>query len=139
MMHWSEVTTTPSQRMLRQFAALWLLFFGGMAVWRLWNGDQGTFTTLLGVLGFGLGIVGLSFPSAMRYVFTGWMIVAFPIGWTVSRVALALTFFGVFTPMALLFRLNGRDALGLHKDLRDGSYWRKTHPDQKASDYLRQF
>ena len=83
--------------------------------------------------------MGLGVPSVMRYIFTGWMIVAFPIGWTVSRIALALTFFGVFTPVALLFRMNGRDALGLHKDAGDGSYWTKRHPIQKAADYLRQF
>ncbi|MGE0705244.1 MAG: SxtJ family membrane protein [Vicinamibacterales bacterium] len=139
MMHWSDVTTPPSQRTLRQFAAMWLLLFGGAALWRLSNGDRGTFTTILGVFGFGLGTAGLWLPSIMRYIFTGWMIVAFPVGWTVSRIALALTFFGVFTPVALLFRLNGRDALGLHKDLSGGSYWRRAHPTQKASDYLRQF
>ncbi len=139
MMNWSEVTTPPSRRTLRQFAALWLLFFCGAALWRLWNGDRGRFTIILGVFGLGLGVVGLWLPSVMRYIFTGWMIVAFPVGWTVSRIALALTFFGVFTPVALLFRLKGRDALGLRKEPGDDSYWRKTHPTQKASDYLRQF
>lgn len=139
MMHWSEVTKAPSRRTLRQFAGLWMLLVGGTALWRLWNGEAGTVTTIVGILGFGLGTVGVCLPSVMRYIFTGWMIVAFPIGWTVSRIALALTFFGVFTPVALLFRMNGRDALGLHKDTTLGSYWKKTHSTQKAADYLRQF
>ena len=39
------------------------------------------------------------------------MVLAFPIGWTVSQVMLAMMFFGLFTPIGLVFRLIGRDPL----------------------------
>ena len=39
------------------------------------------------------------------------MVLAFPIGWTVSQVILLLMFYGLFTPIGLVFRLIGRDPL----------------------------
>ncbi len=56
----------------------------------------------------------------MRWVYIGWMILAFPIGWTVSQVMLAVMFFGLFTPIGLVFRLIGRDPLhrGSHSRTR---------------------
>ena len=36
------------------------------------------------------------------------MIVAFPIGWAVSHIMLAALFYGLFTPVALVFRTIGR-------------------------------
>ena len=43
------------------------------------------------------------------------MIAAFPIGWTVSRLMLAAMFYVIFTPVGLVFRLIGRDALRLRR------------------------
>ena len=33
-MHWSDIPFDPSRTTLRQFAGLWLVFFGGMALWQ---------------------------------------------------------------------------------------------------------
>ena len=44
-------------------------------------------------------------------IYVGWMILAFPIGWTISQVILVVMFFGLFTPIGLIFRLLGRDPL----------------------------
>ena len=59
----------------------------------------------------------------LRPIYVGWMVLAFPIGWTVSQVILAVMFFGLFTPIGLVFRLIGRDPL--HRARRPGveSYW----------------
>jgi hypothetical protein len=51
------------------------------------------------------------------------MLVAFPIGWTVSRVLLAVLFYGLFTPLAVLFRLMRRDLLVLRRPEEQESYW----------------
>ena len=50
-------------------------------------------------------------PEWLRSIYVGWMVLAFPIGWTVSQVMLAVMFFGLFTPIGLVFRLIGRDPL----------------------------
>jgi hypothetical protein len=73
----------------------------------------------------------------LRPVYTGWMIVAFPIGWTVSKIALGLMFFLVFLPVGLVFRMTGRDVLHL-KRRAGGSYW-LAKPASRSSDDPRQF
>ena len=65
------------------------------------------------VLAVLVGSMGLLHPPLVRWIFVGWMMAVFPIGWLVSRVVLAGVFYGCFTPLAFLFRLMGRDPLGL--------------------------
>jgi hypothetical protein len=136
-MQWSEVTKRPPLKTLRQFAGLWLVFFVGTAAWRAWHGHLDLATALVGVLGVGVGGVGLWRPAAIRYVFTGWMVGAFPIGWTVSRLMLAAMFYLIFTPVACVFRLIGRDALRLRPD-RISSYWISKANPADVSEYFRQ-
>ena len=137
-MQWSEVTKAPSLKMLRQFAGLSLVVFGGLAAWRLWHGQTGVFTYALAIFAVLVGVTGLIAPAVVRPIYTGWMIVAFPIGWTVSKVALGLMFFLVFLPVALVFRLTGRDVLRL-KRTGDGSYWQEKPASRSGDEYLRQF
>jgi saxitoxin biosynthesis operon SxtJ-like protein len=136
-MEWSQVTRAPSERTLRHFGGLCLVVFAGMAIWRAWHGQVDTRTLVLGGLGLTLGALGLVCPAALRFVYTGWMIVAFPIGWTVSRVMLVLMFYVVFTPVALLFRLVGRDALHLRRATQ-GTYWSPKPGAENVSEYFRQ-
>ena len=58
-----------------------------------------------------IGVLGLIKPAAVRWLFVGWMVVAFPIGWVISLLMLLLMFYGIITPVALLFRMRGRDLL----------------------------
>src|SRR5512132_2466642 len=101
-MQWSDVTARPSPRTLRQFAALFLIVFAIVAGLRVWRGDTGTATMVIGGTGVVIGLLGLVRPEAIRYVYTGWMIAAFPIGWTISRVIVTLLFYVMFTPFALV-------------------------------------
>jgi hypothetical protein len=137
-MQWSEVTARPSTRTLRQFAALFLIVFLGTAGLRLWRGDTGTLTIATAVTGVAVGLVGLVRPDAIRYVYTGWMIAAFPVGWTISRVIVTVLFYLVFTPFALVFRLLGRDALRLHRHTRT-TYWIDTRGGEPPESYYAQF
>ena len=137
-MKWSDVTKAPTLKMLRQFAGLSLVVFGGLAAWRLWHGQTGVFTYVLGTLAVLVGVTGLIAPAMVRPVYTGWMIVAFPIGWTVSKIALGLMFFLVFMPVGLVFRMTGRDALRL-KRTAGGSYWLAKPASRSGDEYLRQF
>src|SRR4029450_11047212 len=84
-MQWSEVTARPSTRTLRQSGALFLVVFTVTAGLRVWRGNTGTLTIAIAGTGVVVGLVGLVRPDAIRYVYTGWMIAAFPIGWTISR------------------------------------------------------
>jgi hypothetical protein len=137
-MQWSEVTARPSTRTLREFAALFLIVFTVAAGLRSWRGDTGTLTIALAVTGTAVGLVGLVRPAAIRYLYTGWMIAAFPIGWTISRIIVMALFFLVFTPVALAFRFFGRDALRLHRHTLT-THWTQTDGAEPPESYYRQF
>ena len=137
-MQWSDVTAPPSRKMLRQFAGLWLVVFGGLAAWRAWQGQADAWTQALAIGAIVVGGTGLIWPMAIRFIFTGWMIAAFPIGWTISRVVLAVTFYALFTPVAFIFRLMGRDALRLQRG-DPQSYWLAQSRAGTPDTYFRQF
>jgi hypothetical protein len=138
-MRWSDIPFSPPERMLRQFAGLWLVCFGGLSLWQgLVRGRPG--------LGFGLavlvltvGIVGLVWPRAVRPIFVGWMVLAFPIGWVISHTLLAAVFFGLFTPMGLAFRLLGRDLLAIQPRAGLATYWQPKPAPTDVRRYFRQF
>ena len=136
-MQWSEITKAPPQKMLRQFAGLLLLVFVGLAAWRVWNDRADGWAAVLAIVGVTVGVCGLVRPSAVRWIYTGWMVAAFPIGWTISWLVLALLFYGVFTPVALAFRLRGRDALRLRRQ-NERSYWTAKAPPPGVASYFRQ-
>jgi hypothetical protein len=136
-MNWSDVTAVPRKDTLRQFAGLWLLFFGSLAAWRMWHRQLDVRTEALGVLAVVVGGAGLVKPAAMRWIYTTWMAAAFPIGWVVSRAILASLFYGVVTPLAFVFRIKGRDVLRLRRP-RQSSYWIVKSGASDVKDYFRQ-
>lgn len=137
-MQWSDVPFRPSRRVLRQFAALVLVVFGGAAVWFAAH-DEPQRAVVLGIVAAAIGLLGLVLPRAVRPVFVAWMLVAFPIGWTISRILLALIFYGLFTPIGLTFRLLGRDRLARYRRADRTTYWTaKAVPSGRRS-YTRPF
>ena len=105
-----QLKTDPTTRELRQFAGLWLPAIGLIAAWLLWRATGNTL--LAGAIAAALitlGVVGLARPAIMRPLFVGWMAAAYPIGWVVGHVLLAILYFAVLTPIGLALRLAGRD------------------------------
>ena len=138
-MQWSDISFTPSSRVLRQFAALVLIVFGGLAVWYGVVRGQVGLATAFALVAAVIGPLGLIAPRAIRPIFVAWIVVAFPIGWTVSRVLLAVVFYGLFTPLGLAFRLIGRDRLQrVHRSER-ATYWTSKAKPTGTGDYFRQF
>ena len=138
-MQWSDIPFKPDRKTLRQFAGLWLVFFGGMAIWQsLVRGRTGLGLSV-GALALVVGVAGLIRPEWVRLIYVGWMVLAFPIGWTVSQVMLLLMYWGLFVPIGLIFRLIGRDAL--HRARRPGveSYWIPKPAPADVKNYFKQF
>jgi hypothetical protein len=137
-MHWSDFPTRPSEKMLRQFAGLWLLFFGGLAGWQWLGRDRPLIALAVASLAVVVGVAGLISPRLVRPVFLAWMILAFPVGWVVSNVLLAGLFYGLFTPVGLLWRLTGRDPLRRRGQPDQESYWLPRSAARNVRDYFRQ-
>ena len=76
-------------------------------------------------------------PGAYRWLFVGWMVAAFPIGWVVGHLLLAVTFFVVFLPIGIAMRAIGRDTLGRRRG-HVTSYWQPRSARDHAG-YFRQY
>jgi hypothetical protein len=124
---------------VRQFAALCLLLGGGLSLWQ-WFAHGNVFAAWIwGVLALTIGPLGLVYPGLVKPVYVLAMFAAFPVGWLVSHVLLALLYFGIFTPFALVGRWRGRDALQLRFDPARETYWQDRNPALHSRRYLRQF
>ena len=122
-MRWSDIPRSPSSRVLRQFAAAFLVFFGAMAGWQGVVHGRITLALIIAMIAVLVGGLGLIRPQTFRPIFVGWMILAFPIGWTISLILLAVVYYGVFLPVGLFSRLAGRDPLQLKPGHEQASYW----------------
>jgi len=138
-MQWSEIPFAPPPRTLREFAGLWLLVFGGLGCWQGLVRGNLTLALVFAALAVAVGPLGLLRPQAVRPLFVGSMILTFPIGWAVSRILLALLFYGVFTPVGLFFRVTGRDPLRREHQPGKETYWAPKPAPAGVRSYLRQF
>lgn len=138
-MQWSDISLKPTSRVLRQFAAAWLVFFNLLAVQQCFRYHHTGAGIVLAIIGCGIGLFGLAVPQGVRWLYVGAMIAAFPIGWIVSRVSLALIFYLVFAPMALIFRMAGRDFLARRRSVGSSSYWSPKTAVADLRRYFRQF
>lgn len=129
----------PSDRMLRQFGGLWIIFFGLIAAFQEFKHQRHTLALVLAVLAVTIGPLGVLWPRAIKPIFIGWMALVYPIGWTVSRLVLGLLFYGLFTPVGWFFRRIGRDELWLKRRTEAASYWRPKPAAADKSRYFRQF
>jgi hypothetical protein len=78
-------------------------------------------------------------PAAARAFHVAWMRLAHALGWINSRILLALIFYLVITPMGLVQRLVGRDALR-RRGSGSASYWiPRTEPKQSKEQFERLF
>jgi hypothetical protein len=137
-MRWSDIPFHPSTSTLRQFAVLWVVFFLGIAGWQWLGRDNATAAVVLAAVSV-VGLWGCWRPGDLRPVFVGWMVLAFPIGWVVSLVMMAVLFFLVFAPIGLVFRLTGRDFLHLKRDPAAPTYWEPMALNTDPKSYLNQF
>jgi hypothetical protein len=138
-MQWSDVQFHPSEKTLRQFAWFWLAFFSGLSAWEGCVRHRSHLAAVFAALALSLGPLGIIRPQSVRPIFVTWMVLAFPLGWTVSQAILALMFYGLFTPIGLIFRMFGRDPLNRSRVPAMESYWtpKTTPPDTRR--YFKQF
>ena len=137
-MKWSNLPLKPTPRVLRQFAAAWLVFFLAAAAQQMFLRRHATAAGVLGAIAL-IGLAGLVKPSAVRWLFVGATVAAFPIGWVMTQVVLMVMFYAVLTPLALVFRWRGRDELQLRRRPGQTSFWMTRPPERDVRRYLKQF
>lgn len=122
----------------RAFGWVFTAVFAIIAAWPLLS--AGTPRWWAAAMAAAFAIVAMVRPSLLSALNRWWMKFGLLLGAIVSPIALGLLFYLVFTPMALLMRLLGKDPLHLKRDGAATTYWRKREPPGPAPNSMeRQF
>ena len=110
----------------RSFAWVFTAFFAALALWPAWRGRPVRWWALgVAVLVF---LAGMLRPSVLRIPNLIWFRFGSLLNRIISPVVTSLLFFLVFTPMALILRMAGKDLLRLRRDPEAASYWIERDP-----------
>jgi hypothetical protein len=135
-----EIEWHPTGRQLRIFGVSGLLASIVAAVVLLLVWGVAFFWALLALAAGGtIFLCSLVSPRAARILYLGLTAVAMPIGMVVSLVLLSAFYFLLLTPLAIVFRLMGRDPLHRRFDPTAESYWVLHRPSETMERYFHQF
>jgi hypothetical protein len=137
-MRWSDLPRNPTTATLRSFALIAAALSAALAAMQLLVYDNTLAAALLAALAIVAVAMALIAPWAIRPVFVGLLIVTFPVSWLLMQLLLALVYYGLFTPVALWFKLIGRDALRLRLERDRASYWTAKPGTDDVRRYFRQ-
>ncbi len=114
-----NIPTTPHE--LKRFGLMMGLILFAIAVYLFWKEKGGyPYFAAVGAIFAGTGLLQ---PKLLRPVYQGWMTLAVIMGFVMTRVILTVLFFGLFTPMALIAKLLGKDLLQQRWDKNARTYW----------------
>ena len=135
-----KLNDNPSDRDLRQFAAIWFPLFwavvAGMAYYTAGSLRVAAAALTVGLVVGGIGMTRVGF---IRPIFLGWMYAAYPIGWVVSHLLLGAIFYLLMTPIGWAMRLVGYDPLQRRMDRSAKTFWVPVEPAADQTSYFRQF
>ena len=135
-----EINWHPSRKELRCFATVFLI--AAVVVSLLLHVLKGLdirWVAIISVVGIIVFLGSFVSLKAARMVYLGLVLGALPIGWVVSVLLLAIFYFGLISPLSIVFRLIGRDVLGRKFDRNVGSYWIAHRAPEDPERYFHQF
>ena len=135
-----DINWKPTNKDLRVFATACLVFAVGFGI-TFWI-NLGTVTTLskaLFVIGPALFVLGMIWPPSLKYVYVVLSLIAFPIGFVIGNVLMAIVFYLLVTPIGLIFKLLGKDPMHRKLDPEAESHWIERPPPAEPGRYFRQF
>ena len=95
---------------LRKFGLLVGGVFAVIGIWPLgFRGEPLRWWAI--ILGGILIVFGALLPQILAPIHRGWMWAGHVLGWVNTRILLGVVFYGLITPIGLLFRLIGKDPL----------------------------
>jgi hypothetical protein len=129
----------PTPQQLRTFSLCWLAFFGLWSTWAWWRHGPTTAVMAAALLSVGVPLVGQVWREGLRRVYVGMSYLTWPIGFVLSWLILAVVFYLVMTPIALVMRLVGYDPLERKWDPQAATYWVRRPPPPSPNQYFRQY
>jgi hypothetical protein len=129
----------PDRKTLGEFSEFGMFFLGMVAAPAAYFRGRPALAAAFWVAAVAGRLVGIFWPMWLRPVYLALTLATWPIGWLVSHLTLALLYHGVVTPIAVVFRLIGRDPLTRRLDPDASTYWEAYNPDRGMDRYLKQF
>ena len=99
-----------SAKELRRFGLLVGGIFNVIGLWPMLLHGESLRLWALGVGGL-LMVLGGMLPQALFPIHKGWMKVGHILGWINTRILLGIVFYGLITPIGIVFRLMGKDTM----------------------------
>ena len=131
-----ELNSDPTERQLRQFGGVCVVALP-LVSW-LWLRDP-----VIAAWAAGIGVllcgIGLAAPKMLKPVFIGLMVLTIPIGIIVGELAMLLIYFGVFLPLAIVFKITGRDAMDRKPAQNSESFWKERKQPDNVGRYYQQW
>ena len=134
-----DLNLNPTKRELTIFSLAACVFLAIVA-WLVWRkSGSTTAATVLVALGVVIAALGLTVPRLIRPLFIALMVINYPIGWVVTHIVMAIIFYLVVTPLAVIMKLTGRDPMERRFDPSVKTYWKERPTETDSSRYFRQF
>lgn len=73
-------------------------------------------------LGISFLAIALLIPQILKYPYIVWMKIGAVLGWINTRIILGIIFFTLFTPIAIVFKIFGKDLLSKKLDKSSNTY-----------------
>ena len=135
-----DINWNPSDKHLRDFARIGLIAFVLIAAILYWVKDVNAHVCLsLAAAGLVIFILSLLSLKIVRVIYITFTALTFPIGLAVSFIMMAIVYYLLITPIALFFKLIGRDALSLKRDTNADTYWLQYDRPADNKRYFNQF
>jgi hypothetical protein len=126
---------TPKQ--LRSFGLLVGGIFALIGLWPLiWRGEDLRLWAMIATAILVLPAV--VYPMSLKLIYRGWMAIGDVLGRINTRIILSIIFYGVFTPVAMVMRLRGKDPMRRGWDPNLESY-REVREPRPGTHMQRQF
>ena len=132
-----RINHRPSPRQLLVFALAWLVLAGVLGAIQ-WSKGRPAVAFVCWSLALIVPVVGTAWREGLRRLYIGLSYATYPIGFVVSSLVLAALYYVVLTPIGLILRLCGHDALGRRFDPQATSYWQKRPGPRSPASYFRQ-
>jgi hypothetical protein len=134
-----EIKKNPSRKELAWFGLLLLCFCGTIGALLYWKFDVPHVARIVWIAAAAVTLVYYAVPPIRRPIFVGWMYAAFPIGFVISYVLMAVIYYAVITPIGIMMRILGRDSMYRRFDRDAATYWHERRTDEAQDRYFRQF
>jgi hypothetical protein len=141
----AKIPWKPTDRQLRQFGVCavlalpllcWLTL--GRTTPTTWMVADIAIFSSFAACGILAGLLAWISPQSLKLPFLAATLITLPIGIVVGELLLVAIYFGLFTPIALFFRLIGRDVLDRRIETDAASYWTRKAQPASAEQYFRQ-